>query len=250
MRAIAEFARSHDLKVIEDCAQAHGAKIDGQLAGSFGDMAAFSFCHDKIMTTGGEGGMVVTDDTALWESAWSLKDHGKNHARVFADDHPPGFRWLHEEFGSNWRMTEIQGAIGSIQLNRLDDWVTARNRNAERLRDGLKDLSVLRIPRPPADIRHANYKFYVFLETERLAPGWNQLRILNALQAEGIPGLSGSCPEIYREKVFADWNIETRLVAHELGQTSVMFPVHPTLNASNIDDLISAARKVFAAASR
>ena len=250
MPAIMELARERGLKVIEDCAQAHGARIDGQLVGSFGDVAAFSFCQDKIITTAGEGGMLLTNDRSLWSAAWSFKDHGKSWDRVHAADHPPGFRWLHEGFGSNWRMIEIEATIGRIQLERLDGWVAARRANADRLTAGLADLPALRTTAPPPDVFHAFYKYYAFVRPERLKPGWDRDTILAALVAEGIPGMSGSCPEIYREKAFADRSFPVLPVAEELGRTSLMLQVHPTLEAADIDDMIGAVRKVMAHATR
>ena len=107
------------IKVVEDCAQAHGATYKGRPIGSLGDVAAFSFCQDKIMTTAGEGGMVTTNSDELWNTMWSLKDHGKSYDAVYHREHAPGFRWLHESFGTNWRLTEIQSAIGRLQLRKL-----------------------------------------------------------------------------------------------------------------------------------
>jgi dTDP-4-amino-4,6-dideoxygalactose transaminase len=216
------------------------------LVGTFGDVATFSFCQDKIMSTAGEGGILLTNDKALWSAAWSFKDHGKSWERVHANDHPPlGFRWLHESFGSNWRMTEIQGAIGRLQLMKLDGWVEKRRSNAARLATGLKDVAALRIPSPAKREHPSYYKFYAFVRPERLRSGWDRDRILNALEAEGVPGWSGSCPEIYREKAFTGQNYPVLPVAKKLGETSMMLPVHPTLEESDIDDMITAVRKVF-----
>ena len=248
MPAIMDLAGQHGIKVIEDCAQAHGSRISGDLVGSFGDLAAFSFCQDKIMTTAGEGGMLLTNDSALWQQAWEYKDHGKSWERVHADDHPLGFRWLHESFGSNWRLTEIQGAIGRIQLGKLENWVEARRANADRLRNGLSDLSVLRIPEPASHEHHAYYKFYAFVRPERLKHDWSRDRILTAMHENGIPGLSGACPEIYREKAFSGHNHEALPIARELGETSVMFMVHPTLESSDIDNVITVVREVVSEA--
>ena len=111
MTGIMELA-SGGLIVIEDCAQSHGARIDGRPAGSFGHAAAFSFCQDKIITTGGEGGAVIFKDEAAFERAWSFKDHGKNRRKVNAPAAAPGFRWLHDSVGTNWRLTGPQAAIG------------------------------------------------------------------------------------------------------------------------------------------
>jgi hypothetical protein len=250
MPAIMALARERGLKVIEDCAQAHGARIGGQLIGSFGDVAAFSFCQDKIITTGGEGGMILTNDPDLWSAAWSYKDHGKSWERVHADDHPPGFRWLHEGFGSNWRLTETQAAIGRIQLRKLEGWLATRRNYARQINEGLADLSAIRITAPPRDVEHAYYKYYAFVRPEQLGDGWDRDRILAALAAEGIPGLSGSCPEIYREKAFAHREIERLPVAQELGETSFMLPLHPALEPEDVDDMIAAVRKVMSRATR
>ena len=213
MPEIVELARRHGFAVIEDCAQAHGATIDGRPIGSFGDAAAFSFCQDKIMSTGGEGGMLITDNAAVWQRAWEYKDHGKSLARINEPRKAQGFRWLHESFGSNWRMTEFQAAIGRIQLRRLDEWAAARRRNAAALADSVADISAIRVPLPRQGIAHAFYKFYVFVEPQELAEGWTRDRILEELTAEGIPGLSGSCPEIYREGAFGDRSQPTLKIA-------------------------------------
>ena len=249
MPQILELVRDRDLLVIEDCAQAHGAKINGHLVGTFGDVAAFSFCQDKIMSTAGEGGMLITNDRSLWEAAWSFKDHGKSWHRLQETDNPLGFRWLHESFGSNYRLTEIQGAIGRLQLSYLDGWVDKRRDNAQQLNEGLSNIPALRTTLPSDDVYHAYYKYYAFVRPSRLRAGWDRDRILTALAAEGLPGLSGSCPEIYREKAFEDQSYPILPVAHRLGETSLMLPVHPTLEPSDIDDMVHALRKVFAHAS-
>lgn len=237
MPAILELADRHGLVVIEDCAQAHGASIDDQPVGSFGEVAAFSFCQDKIITTGGEGGLIATDLEGAWKRAWAYKDHGKDYDTVFHRDHPPGFRWLHGSFGSNWRMTEMQAAIGRIQLERLEADVRVRNRNADILRSHLADLPALRVPKPPAHMRHAYYKFYAYVRPEALASGWSRDRIQQEIQDAGIPVTSGSCSEIYLERAFVDAGIapaEPLPVARELGATSLLFQVHPTLSERSL----------------
>jgi dTDP-4-amino-4,6-dideoxygalactose transaminase len=126
MPALMDLARQHGLVVIEDCAQAHGASIDGRPVGAFGDAAAFSFCQDKILTTGGEGGLLALDDEGAWRRSWAFKDHGKSYEAVYEREHPNGFRWLHESFGTNWRMLEVQAAIGRLQLRKLPGWSARR----------------------------------------------------------------------------------------------------------------------------
>lgn len=253
MGPLIEVARERGLAVIEDCAQAHGAAWEGRPVGSFGDAAIFSFCQDKIMTTGGEGGMLLTDRRDVWEQAWAYKDHGKSFAAAFEREHPPGFRWLHESFGSNFRMTEMQAAIGRAQLRKLTGWVAARRRNAAALAAGLAGIPGIRVPRPPPSCAHSYYKFYAFVEPERLRAGWTPLRVLDALCAEGIPCSQGVCSEIYRERAFTEAGLApaTRLpVAARLAETSLMFLVHPTLDESDMRDCARAVGKVMRAAAR
>jgi len=237
MDSIMELATEKGLYVIEDCAQAHGARYKGKPVGSFGHMAAFSFCQDKILSTGGEGGMLVMDDETLWKKAWAFKDHGKSWDAVYERDHAPGFRWLHESFGTNWRMTEMQAAIGRVQLGKLDTWVAKRRENAVNLTACCENIPGLRVTLPGDDIFHSYYKYYVFVRPEMLKEGWDRDRLMNEIMSRGVPCYSGSCSEIYREKAFADagYGPEERLpVAKELGETSLMFLVHPTLTQTEI----------------
>ncbi|SFO80037.1 DegT/DnrJ/EryC1/StrS family aminotransferase [Pseudomonas borbori] len=238
MDPIMVLAVEHDLKVIEDCAQAHGAHYKSRPVGSIGHVGAWSFCQDKIMTTGGEGGMVTTNDRALWSRMWSIKDHGKSWEAVYERQHAPGFRWLHESFGTNWRMMEVQAVIGRIQLQRMPVWQAKRLANAERIWSSARALAGLRVPAVPADVTHAAYKCYVFVEPASLKAGWDRDRILNEISARGVPCFSGSCSEVYLEKAFDDtgWRpVECLPVAKELGETSLMFLVHPTLTEAEIE---------------
>jgi dTDP-4-amino-4,6-dideoxygalactose transaminase len=253
MDSILGLAREHGLKVIEDCAQSHGAKYRGRPIGSMGDVAAFSFCHDKIMTTGGEGGMLTTNDQGVWELGWAFKDHGKSWDTLNNHKPTPGFRWLHESFGTNWRLTEMQSAIGRIQLKKLPDWIRIRQRYAAILTEGLSRSPALRLTCPPDDISHAFYKYYAFVRSERLKDGWERDRIISAVNAEGVPCFSGSCSEIYLEKAFINAKLgpPKRLpVAKVLGETSLMFLVHPTLSEQDIRDTCNAVEKVLEIASR
>lgn len=230
-------AKEHDLKIIEDCAQAHGAKYTGKdgvarSVGSIGHIGAWSFCQDKIMTTGGEGGMVTTNDKTLWEKMWSFKDHGKSYDAVYNREHPPGFRWLHESFGTNWRLTEMQSAIGRIQLKRMPEWTAARTRNASALTGVCRKFDFLRIPVIPAHILHAHYKFYVFVELDKLPKAVTRDSLIELINQAGIPCMQGSCSEVYLETAFDNHpsKPKERLpVAKELGETSLMFLVHPTI---------------------
>ena len=257
MDPIMELAERHGLHVIEDCAQAHGAVYKGRPVGSIGHVGAWSFCQDKIMTTGGEGGMVTTNDRALWERMWAYKDHGKSHAAVYERQHPPGFRWLHESFGTNWRMIEMQAAIGRIQLRHMDAWRAARNANAAALRAFLKDFSdsggILRLPvlNQPESC-HAFYKFYLYIREHKLAEGWSRDRVIAEVNSRGVPCYSGSCSEVYLEKAFDGSGLRPRKrleMARQLGETSVMLLVHPTLTAEEIERAGHAVAEVAALAS-
>lgn len=251
MGPIMALAKKHNLLVIEDCAQCHGARYKNRPVGSLGHIAAFSFCQDKIMTTGGEGGMITTNDTALWEKAWSFKDHGKSFDAVFKEKHPPGFRWLHRAFGTNWRLTEMQSAIGRVLLRRLNKDVSIRRKHAAELTDCFSNISALRVTTPPTDIFHSYYKYYVFVRPEMLKANWSRDRIMEAVSKEGVPCFSGSCSEMYLEAAFNEsMRPPNRLpVANELGETSLMFLVHPTLGEDEIADTCKAVTKVFREAS-
>ncbi len=205
------------------------------------------------MTTGGEGGMLTLNHQELWAKAWAFKDHGKSYDAVYNRLHPAGFRWLHESFGTNWRLTEMQSAIGRVQLRKLPTWVKVRRQHAAILTDHFSRVPALRVTVPPDNVEHSYYKYYVFVRPERLKTGWNRDRIMNAIVAEGIPCFTGSCSEIYLEKAFDIEGLRpmTRLpVAKELGETSLMFLVHPTLKKQNMEDTCQAVEKVMKAASR
>jgi dTDP-4-amino-4,6-dideoxygalactose transaminase len=253
MDEIMELARKHDLKVIEDCAQANGAFYRGKPVGSFGHAAAFSFCQDKIITTGGEGGLLALNDNALWAKAWAFKDHGKSFDAVYNREHVPGFRWLHESFGTNWRMLEVQAAIGRIQLRKLPAWVQQRRENAAVLTKHFSKFAALRLTIPPVHMQHAYYKYYAFVRLKKLKPGWTRDRIMNEITALGIPCFSGSCSEIYLEKAFSDATLgpkERLPVAQILGETSLTFLVHPTLSTNDMEFICKKISIIFETATR
>ena len=253
MDPIMALAREHGLFVIEDCAQAHGAKYHGQHVGTIGHVGCFSFCQDKIMTTGGEGGLLVTRDEALWSKAWAFKDHGKSYDAVYHKEHPLGFRWLHESFGTNWRMLEVQAAIGRLQLQKLPAWTEQRQRNAAVLATRFSALPALRVPTLPEGSESAQYKFYVYVRPELLRAGWDRDRIMAEVVARGAPCYTGTCSEIYLEKAFVDAGLgpkERLPVARELGETSLMFLVHPTLSEADMNAVADVVEEVVREATR
>ncbi|UYM16416.1 DegT/DnrJ/EryC1/StrS family aminotransferase [Endozoicomonas euniceicola] len=253
MDDIMALAAEHNLFVIEDCAQAHGAHYKGRSVGSIGHIGSWSFCQDKIMTTGGEGGMVTTNDESLWKKMWAYKDHGKSWDAVYNQQHPPGFRWLHESFGTNWRLTEMQSSIGRIQLKRMPGWTKQRQVNAMTISEACQSIPALRVPKVPGHIKHAHYKHYVFVRPEQLKEGWSRNRILDEMVKEGVPCFQGSCSEVYLEKAFENTGFrpEKRLpVAKELGETSLMFLVHPTLLQHEIEKTCDTLQAVMLRVSR
>jgi dTDP-4-amino-4,6-dideoxygalactose transaminase len=236
MPGIMALAEPRGIKVIEDCAQSQGARIDGREAGSFGHAAAFSFCQDKIISTGGEGGFVSFKDPDAWTWAWSFKDHGKSWAKVNTPaTHPGLFRWLHDGVGTNWRLTGPQAAIGLAQLAKLDDWTAARTGNAGIWARALEGVPRLRIPKPPEGYTHAFYKFYFYVD----APASEALRLrtdmLLAAEKAGIRLFSGSCSEMYLEDAFADMPRPDCPVARAMSDNSLMVEVHPTLRPELVE---------------
>mgnify|MGYP001309044011 CR=1 FL=1 len=251
MDPILELAQRHGLVVIEDCAQAHGARYKGRQVGSMGHAAAFSFCHDKIMTTAGEGGLLVTNSERIWRCAWSYKDHGKSYSAVYEKMHPPGYRWLHESFGTNMRMTEVQAAVGRVALRRLPKWVEIRRRNTAELIKALDALGAVVVPKPSVDFYHSFYKFYVSLNLQRLCPDWTRDRVMLEISSAGVFCRVASCSEIYLEKAFANGlNPAERLPnAQYLTETSFALLVDPTLTGKKIQHTAEITAQVIRAAS-
>lgn len=249
MDPIMQLADEKGIFVIEDCAQAHGAMYKGKSAGSIGHIGAWSFCQDKIMTTGGEGGMVTTNDEGLWKTMWSYKDHGKNFDSVYNKQHPPGFRWLHDSFGTNWRMMEMQAVIGRLQLKQMSEWTSKRNTNMARIQGVFENNPYFTVAKPSADYVHAAYKCYVQVNVDALPEGWSRDRIMAEMSSQAVPCFSGSCSEVYLEKAFdgSAWRPKQSLPnAKQLGESSLMFLVHPTLSDASMQKTVDVITQVIA----
>ena len=262
MGPIMKLAKKNKIKVIEDCSQAHGAMYKGKSVGTYGDISTWSFCQDKIITTGGEGGMVTTNNKSYWNVMWSLKDHGKSYMSVFKKKHPPGFRWHHDSFGTNFRMTEIQAVIGIYQLKKMKEWTKARNNNALQIINSIRNLKGIYIPSFKVHdgisenkfkqykqcCIHAYYKLYIYLDFQFLKDEWSKNKIIDQINKEGVPVNGGSCPEVYLEKAFIKkgLNPKSRLPnAKKLGNKSIAILVHPTLKAEEIERTIHVIEKVI-----
>ena len=248
MESICKLAKKYNLKVIEDCSQAHGAKIRDISVGSFGDIATWSFCQDKIISTAGEGGMVTTNNEEYFNFIWSLKDHGKTLDSLKKTESNTGFKWVHDNFGTNYRLTELQSAVGRMQLKLLPSWILTRERNAKVLFKSLKEIEALRIPYPEKSITHAWYKFYAYLDLKKLGKGWDRNKIIESINEEGYPAFTGSCSEIYLEKCFINKEIKPTMElmnAKELGKTSLMFLVHPTIKQNQMEKYAQTIKNVI-----
>ena len=246
MMAIMAFAKEKGLYVIEDCAQAHGAKINGKAVGSFGDMAAFSFCQDKIISTMGEGGLVATNNSDWFKAVWAYKDHGKGYDTVFHKTHLPGFRWLHDTFGSNYRMTEAQAAVGRIQLQKLSEWQKLRERNANIFKNALTGLDGVRLIRSSPNITHAYYRFYLFVEK-------NRDRIMAEINEQGIWCQVGVCSRIDLEKAFVDRGYQYQHIlpnAKLLGETGLALLVDPLYDEHEVQKAAGVVAAVLQTASQ
>jgi len=248
MHSICDLARAYNLATIEDCSQAHGALISGKPVGSFSDISTWSFCQDKIITTGGEGGMVSTSKSTLYDYIWSFKDHGKDQDEYYSQDYLPGFRWLHRNFGTNYRLTEFQSALGRLALTKLPEWHYIRKRNAHILIDALESCSCIRIPLPSPDLTHAWYKFYCYIDESRISSNSSRDDIIKNINAQGYPAYYGGCSEIYLENCFNDVLAPNHSIlpnARLLGDTSLMLLVHPTIDADEMVRYASLVKSVI-----
>lgn len=252
MDPIVRLCRSKKLFLIEDCAQAHGARYKGRPVGTFGDVASFSFCQDKIFTTGGEGGLLATDNTRFWKKCWSLKDHGRDFDVVFNTKSGTGFKWMVNSYGTNYRMNEVQAVIGRIFLKRLDDMVARRRQNAAMFDEAFAGLPGLRVIVPPKEFEHAYYKYYVLVDKTTLPEGLDRDKLSQKLAARGITCGCGACPELYREKAFSRQRKALGLPpqkrlpnARRLGEQCIMLQVHPTLSLTSIRYVIESFRQVL-----
>lgn len=249
---ILNFCNNNNLYLIEDCAQCHGGKFKDKYLGTFGHINSWSFCQDKIITTLGEGGMITTNDTSLFKRAWSIKDHGKNYDKIFADLNykrnkmqSNNFKFIHDNIGTNWRLTEVQAVTGLHSLDLLDEWVKIRRRNAQILTNKFKSCKLIRIPYIPEYIYHSYYKFYIFINTENLKENSNRDSILNEIVKHGIPCQQGSCGEIYKENAFKNYkNIECSN-SIKLSQTAIMFKVDPSYNETEIEEIADICITIF-----
>lgn len=249
MPAIMALAEEKNLSVIEDCAQSHGASWSDIPVGSFGHANAISFCQDKIITSGGEGGAVFTNNRDVSNRLWSLRDSGKAGLTNSDAQTRSGFVYSRSVLGSNLRMTEMQSAIGRLQLTKMDFWLQQRRKNAALYFANLASCSLLRLEAPPTEAQHAYYQFYLYVRTKHLRSGWDRDRIVSELRALGVPAVAGACGEIYREPLVQGLGLSPPrplAVAQELACSSIALPVYPTLSADQIDRIVDCINRVMA----
>jgi dTDP-4-amino-4,6-dideoxygalactose transaminase len=253
MEELMALASRHDLYVVEDCAQAHGASVNERKVGGLGHVAAFSFCHDKIMSAGGEGGLLVTNDEEIWARAASFRNHGKDPRKYNPGVFGTKTAGAEDSVGSNYRLTEMQSAICRKQLVKLDDWVKRRRRNAKILDNTLKQFEALTVVVPPEHIYHAYYKYYFFVDLSMLAKSWSRERIINKINQAGVPCSTGTTAELYKQAAFIErgYAPENSLPNAQLaGETSLMLPVAPNLTESNLEDMCTVLTNVIKCSTR
>lgn len=243
---IRSFCKKKKIILIEDCAQAHGAKFKGRYAGSFGDIACFSFCQDKIISTGGEGGLLATNNEKFWKAAWALKDHGRIYDLAYKNEFGIRFKWLIGSFGTNNRMTEMQAAIGRSMLKKLPQMVNKRRKLASMLDKGLNGINGLRTAIPKYPYYHSYYRYYAYTIPSELKKGWDRSRIFGQLIKAGIQCSVGVCPEIYLERPFKKLLGTISLPnAKEIGENSLMFNIHPLMDAADIKLIINTIKRTM-----
>jgi dTDP-4-amino-4,6-dideoxygalactose transaminase len=244
LEEICNYCREKGIYIIEDCAQAHGAKYKGKSVGTWGDINAWSFCQDKIITTGGEGGMVTTNCPHLYKLAWSLKDHGKGYDTVFNKEHPPGFRWLHENIGTNWRMLPMQAVIGNHALDVLEEWINHRRSVANIYNDNLKDFDGVRLTLPNDQIYHSYYKYYFFIEPSKFKISRD--KIIDLINKENVFCQVGSCSEVYKENALKQFAPKNNLpVTKKLFETAILLKCDPCVSEAMADKNINIIKKIL-----
>lgn len=228
-----------NIRIIEDCSQAHGAMINGKYAGSMGDISVWSFCNDKIISTLGEGGMISCKSDNLFKKIWAYKDCGKNLDKVLKKNKNNLFKWIHDFDGTNLRMTEIQAAVGNVQLEMLDNMIRKRSKNSSLIWKNILKSENIFAPIIPKNILHAGYRCYLFAKNKN-----TRNRFITHLNKNGIDANQGSCPEIYREKRFSRYNNYKVLKnAKKLGDISVSLPSHHLIDKKGINFLINQINK-------
>lgn len=224
IEAICKWAKQYDIRIIEDSAHAQGARVGGKHVGTFGDIGCFSFCVGKIMSTGGEGGAVITNDSELYRRMGAYRDHGRYQLRGSKDF--TKFEYSVQEFGSNLRLTEMQSAIARLQLKKLDGWV-ARRREIAAMYDAAFGWPVVR----PG---HAFYMYTGFID--------NRDAVLTALNDRGIPARLNGCPNLYLEPVFVGKGLRCPN-ADASGARTLGLPIYPTLSNEDVAEVIAAVRE-------
>ncbi len=220
IRALKEIAEDHDLYLIEDCAQAHGAEFDGKKVGGFGDIGTYSFYPTKNMTTG-EGGMVVTDDEELAERANLVRDHGQSE------------KYSHKDVGYNLRMTNIAAAIGRKQLKKLDEWNNKRIANAVMLTDRIEGIEGLTPPKVRDDVKHVFHQYVIRVEDEYPL---SRDELDEKLNDEGI-GTAVHYPKpiveqfVYKNQGYSAKNYPN---AKEASEKVLSLPIHPSVSEDDI----------------
>jgi perosamine synthetase len=228
MQRIMEIAEKYSVKVVEDCAQAHGAAINGKKVGTFGHVAAFSFYPTKNMTTG-EGGAIVTDDEGIMERCRKLVNHGRTG------------RYLHDTLGYNYRMTNIAAAIGLAQLGKLDEFNKRRIANAKYMSENLVDLDWLEVPFVPEGFTHVFHQYTIKAEASKRDFVAENLRAQDIDCAIIYPVVVCKQP-LYEGLGYADSRCS---LAEGICDRVLSLPVHPTLEESELGMIVKTMTRIW-----
>jgi perosamine synthetase len=234
--ALLEIARPRGIAIIEDAAQAHGATYKGRKAGTIGEAGCFSFWEDKIITTGGEGGAILTADASLAERMRRIRHHGEGPIE--------GARaYYHLELGYNYRMTAMQAATGLVQLRKLEEYLIARRRNATHLSERLGEIPQVE---PPFIADYAVHSYYKYVCRLRRDSGIDIARFVSAVAAEGLPISRRYPTPLPQQPVFRNAGLADAAcpVADRLSSELFTMLVHPTASVADMDDYVTAIAKV------
>jgi dTDP-4-amino-4,6-dideoxygalactose transaminase len=223
MKPLKEIATKHDLVLIEDACQSHGAKLGGKPVGSWGT-ACYSFYPTKNMTTI-EGGMITTNDPDIVASARLIRNHGSPK------------RYLHDQLGFNFRMTDLQAAIGLVQLDKLDGWTQQRQKNAHFLTSKLENVEGVTTPKVRPDSEHVFHQ-YTLMTQERD-------KALDKLNHDGI-GVGVYYPiPIHQQPLYQGLGYSENLpVSEKISQKVLSLPVHPALTEEELDMICVAVERL------
>lgn len=227
MKKIKKIAKKYNLFILEDCSQAHGAMIGNKFVGTFGDISVWSFCNDKIISTG-EGGVISSNKKKLFKKIWSLKENGRDYDAVYSKKHKFGYKWIHNHLGYNYRMTEMQAILGLNQLNKLNKNISIRNYFYQQIIKNYENFEAVKFQKIPKSYTNSFYRLYAIVNLNFIKSEWDRDRLIKYLNKIGIDCNVGSCSELYKEKGIKKYFKNNHILpnAEILSKNSIAFNIH------------------------